>query len=104
MYEILKMKFHQGGIELAQRLVDIPDSIEIIERTTWNGTYWGVDSQGNGENVLGKLLMRLRNELRKEIQGNIFKNEYESEKLYNYTNPIDNFQFSLFDIMEKGPN
>jgi ribA/ribD-fused uncharacterized protein len=36
---------------------------ELIEGNSWHDTYWGV-CEGEGQNKLGKLLMRLRDELR----------------------------------------
>lgn len=36
---------------------------ELIEGNTWGDTYWGV-CNGTGENMLGKLLMALREEIR----------------------------------------
>ncbi|SFJ10577.1 NADAR family protein [Thermoflavimicrobium dichotomicum] len=37
---------------------------EIIEKTT-KDTYWGCGSDGKGKNMLGKILMEIREELRK---------------------------------------
>jgi ribA/ribD-fused uncharacterized protein len=36
--------------------------IELIEENWWNDKYWGV-CNGEGKNVLGKLLMRVRDEM-----------------------------------------
>jgi predicted NAD-dependent protein-ADP-ribosyltransferase YbiA (DUF1768 family) len=54
MRSILFIKF-QG--ELLNRLKAIEG--DIIERNTWNDTFWGV-CNGKGENHLGKLLMEVR--------------------------------------------
>lgn len=54
MKSILFIKF-QG--ELLERLKAIEG--EIIERNTWNDTFWGV-CKDKGENHLGKLLMEIR--------------------------------------------
>ncbi len=35
------------------------DEGEIVERNTWNDTFWGV-CKGKGENHLGILLMEIR--------------------------------------------
>ena len=44
-------------------LVATGDAI-VIEGNTWRDTYWGVDLKtGEGENHLGKILMRVRSEL-----------------------------------------
>lgn len=37
---------------------------EIVEWNNWNDKYWGRTLDGVGENNLGKLLMKLRNEYR----------------------------------------
>ncbi len=36
---------------------------ELIEGNTWGDTFWGM-CHGRGQNVLGKILMRVRNELK----------------------------------------
>ena len=38
---------------------------ELIEGNYWNDTYWGV-CKGVGQNKLGKILMRVREELKNE--------------------------------------
>lgn len=47
---------------VAKTLLDTGDE-EIIEDTT-NDYYWGCGSDGSGKNMLGRLWMRVRNELR----------------------------------------
>ncbi len=37
----------------------------LIEGNTWRDTFWGI-YEGKGENNLGKLLMKIREELRNE--------------------------------------
>lgn len=59
MLSILRLKFQQPG--LAERL-RATGSAELIEGNTWGDTYWGVCC-GKGQNILGKLLMRVRSEL-----------------------------------------
>ena len=65
MYEICLAKFTQNP-ELKQLLLETGDSI-LIEGNTWNDTEWGV-CRGNGENKLGKILMRVREELKVKAQ------------------------------------
>lgn len=60
MYEICRAKFEQYP-DLAQRLVETGDRT-LIEGNDWNDTFWGV-CYGKGENNLGKILMRIREEL-----------------------------------------
>ena len=54
MRSVLKCKF-KG--ELLERLKAIEE--DIIEHNTWGDTFWGV-CNGVGNNMLGKLLMELR--------------------------------------------
>lgn len=67
MEEIVRAKFTQNH-ELAQMLLSTGDRL-IQEGNTWHDTCWGVDSKtGEGENHLGKILMRVREELRSANQ------------------------------------
>ena len=61
MYEICKAKFTQHE-DLARKLLETGDE-ELVEGNRWNDTYWGV-CNGKGENRLGKILMRVRDELK----------------------------------------
>ena len=61
MYKLLKMKFRPNS-PLGKKLQNIHG--EIIEENTWHDTFWGV-CNGIGENHLGKLLMKIRDELQK---------------------------------------
>ncbi len=60
MYEILKAKFQ--NLVLKEKLLKTEDAY-LEETNTWNDTYWGV-CNGKGQNILGKLLMRLRSDIR----------------------------------------
>jgi len=61
MYQVLKAKFSDK--RLRQKLIDTGD-MELIEGNTWGDCYWGVDiNSGIGENHLGKILMKLREEM-----------------------------------------
>lgn len=60
MYEICLSKFIQNP-ELKQKL--LATGYEgLVEGNTWNDRYWGV-CDGVGQNMLGKILMRVRAEL-----------------------------------------
>ena len=61
MYEIVKAKFTQNET-LKERLLATGDS-ELVEGNDWNDKYWGV-CNGYGKNMLGKILMRVRRELK----------------------------------------
>ena len=63
MYDIVKCKFTQNSY-LRDMLLDTGDR-NIIEMNNWNDTFWGVSSKtGKGENHLGKILMKIREELK----------------------------------------
>lgn len=63
MYKILLCKFTQNE-DLKEKLLSTGD-LEIVERNNWNDTFYGV-CDGKGENHLGKLLMKVREELKNE--------------------------------------
>jgi len=65
MYNALKCKFVQHP-KLMQELLSTKDCI-LIEHTT-NDDYWGDGGDGKGQNRLGVLLMRLREELFNEVE------------------------------------
>lgn len=50
--------------KLKEMLLQTGDE-ELIEGNTWNDIYWGV-CNGKGENNLGKLLMKIRSEIKGE--------------------------------------
>ncbi len=65
MEEIVRAKFVQNPY-LMKKLLNTGELL-LIEGNTWKDTFWGVDiSSGKGENHLGKILMNVREELRKE--------------------------------------
>lgn len=61
MYEVVKQKFSKYD-NLKKLLLDTGEA-EIIEGNNWNDTYFGV-CNGKGMNHLGKILMRVRKELK----------------------------------------
>lgn len=63
MEEIVRAKFDQNPA-IAALLLATGDA-ELIEGNTWHDDCWGVDLRtGKGENRLGKILMKIREELR----------------------------------------
>lgn len=60
MLDLLRQKFKQPDFKRA--LLNTGDA-ELIERNTWKDVFWGV-CNGKGENHLGKLLMKVREELK----------------------------------------
>lgn len=60
---LLRRKFEKGG-ELASRLTATGNS-PLVEWNYWGDKFWGKDMKsGEGLNVLGELLMKIRKELR----------------------------------------
>ena len=64
METILRSKFQNPW--LRSLLIDTGE-IELVEHNTWNDVFWGF-SNGVGENNLGKLLMKIRDEVRSEFE------------------------------------
>lgn len=63
MYEIVKRKFTINK-ELQQKLLETKEE-ELVEGNWWHDIYWGVDSKtGIGQNKLGKILMKVREEVK----------------------------------------
>ncbi len=60
MYRALKAKFKDT--KLAQKLLSTGNE-KLVEGNWWGDKYWGV-CNGEGENNLGKLLMKIREELK----------------------------------------
>lgn len=64
MEEIIRVKFNQNP-KLAEKLLATGDR-QLIEGNEWGDTCWGVDIRtGKGDNHLGKILMKVRSEYRK---------------------------------------
>jgi len=59
MEEILYLKFEQN-LELKEKIIKIDGYIE--EKNSWGDRFWGT-SEGEGENHLGRLLMKVREEM-----------------------------------------
>ena len=62
MYKVVKKKFSEK--KMACALLSTCKA-KLVEENTWNDTYWGV-CNGEGKNHLGKILMRVREEIRQE--------------------------------------
>lgn len=61
MYGIVKAKFEQNS-DIAKRLLNT-NTAKLIEGNYWNDTYWGV-CKGVGQNKLGHILMKVREEIK----------------------------------------
>ena len=64
MWRICYCKFAHND-DLKEKLLATGDA-ELIEGNTWNDTYWGV-CRGKGKNHLGKIIMEVREALKKDI-------------------------------------
>lgn len=60
MEALLRQKFCDARTGLGRMLVDTGDQ-DIVEGNSWGDRFWGVD--GTGKNILGKLLMHIRDDL-----------------------------------------
>lgn len=67
MWSALVKKFKDR--ELARKLLDTHDH-EIVRENDWDDTFWGTVN-GEGDNILGKMLMKIREELKKEEEKNV---------------------------------
>lgn len=62
MEEILRAKFTQHE-DIAQKLINTGER-DLIEGNDWGDIFWGADIHtGEGDNHLGKILMKIRGEL-----------------------------------------
>lgn len=66
MYKVLKLKAEQNSV-VKKKLLATKDYI-IAEYCTDNDTDWGLDNNNCGENNLGKIWMKIRDELMKEVK------------------------------------
>lgn len=79
--------------ELMEKLLKTGDAV-LQEGNTWGDTLWGVDLQtGEGENVLGKILMYIREDVREgiakaEASKRLHEQERQTEESQNET-PTD---------------
>ncbi len=62
MLKALRLKFSQHE-DLAKKLLET-GNVQLVEWAPWGDTYWGVDKEYIGQNKLGVLLMKIREELR----------------------------------------
>ena len=65
MEECLRAKFLQHK-DIRDQLMATGEEELIEDTTTSNDMHWGCGTDGTGKNMLGKLLMKIRNELKGE--------------------------------------
>lgn len=68
MYDIVKAKFLQNE-KLQAKLLATRDRM-LIEGNDWGDTFWGM-VDGEGANNLGKILMRVREEIKTDLKAKI---------------------------------
>jgi len=73
MRSLIKEKFFNPF--LTHRLLNTGES-QLILNNKWNDRFWGV-CRGEGENWLGKILMEVREDLRKESSEDIQKSKVD---------------------------
>ena len=61
MYKVTMAKFVQHS-DLKEILLSTGDS-QLVENAPWD-SYWGIGKDGNGQNMLGKTLMKVREDIR----------------------------------------
>ena len=75
----LEQKFAEDT-DLAQQLMATGEA-QLLEKNTWGDVYWGVNSAGEGENRLGKMLMDIRRDLQaQEMQGEMMRRQFQKLK------------------------
>ena len=62
MERIVRAKFQHNGL-LMSLLIKTGDAV-LVEGNNWGDTYWGI-CRGKGYNHLGKILMKVRDEMRR---------------------------------------
>lgn len=60
MLKLVRLKFEIPALRI--KLLETGNA-QLVEGNFWNDTYWGV-CKGEGKNYLGKILMKVRDELR----------------------------------------
>ena len=61
MCKVITEKFTQH-LDLQQILLNTGNAT-LIENAPWD-SYWGIGTNGNGQNMLGKILMKVRDNIR----------------------------------------
>lgn len=95
MYEGILEKFRQNR-EIACKLIETRNQ-EIIEATI-DEYYWGIGKNKTGQNNIGKILVRVREQIKKEILTSIINKAQESKEVYiiGHQNPDADSLFSSY--------
>lgn len=102
MYEGILEKFRQNR-DIAYKLIATRN--HDIAEATIDEYYWGIGKTKKGENHIGKILVKVREQIKKEILEKIIKKAQESDIVYiiGHPNPDADAIFSsylLCDIMK----
>lgn len=62
MHKMVRAKFAQNS-DILKILIDTGNE-ELVEYAPWGDTFWGVDKNYVGKNMLGRILMLVREELK----------------------------------------
>jgi ribA/ribD-fused uncharacterized protein len=74
MREVVRAKFNQHAV-IRHILLSTGDA-KLVEHTD-NDSYWGDGGDGSGKNMLGRILMEIREELRRAAGGEFSGEELE---------------------------
>lgn len=93
MYEAVYEKFKQNK-DIMYKLIETRDEI-IIEKTI-KENYWGIGPNNDGENNFGKILMSVREQLRKELLDTIITGCGDEVYVLGHNNPDADSIFSSY--------
>lgn len=96
MKRILREKFSNG--DLRARLLKTEEAM-LVEGNTWGDRFWGV-CRGAGENHLGRLLMEIREEIKKSQKTEIEKGDERSRDLAIAQGDAHRFKMTLEEVVD----
>jgi len=79
MYEGILEKFRQNR-DIAYKLIETRNS--LIAEATIDEYYWGIGKDKSGQNNIGKILVNVRSQIKKEILENIINKARECKKVF----------------------
>lgn len=94
MYEGLYLKFSQNK-DIRSKLIETGEK-EIREMST-KESFWGIGPNLDGENHIGKLLMKVRKQVKEDVLNNIINNSKDKKKyILGHRNPDCDSIFSSY--------
>lgn len=97
MYGVCYAKFSQNE-DLKRKLIATGDA-KLVEGNTWNDIYWGM-CKGKGQNKLGEILMKLREELQNPTIPYDDSIKVGDICLYWYRDEPNNNSMSIVEVIE----